>query len=79
MKNLDLRLFSELMPHQASDELSEVETSKAGRALSDIKLSLEKLFVSELDNKEVELDLNGDWLTIEMGGDILFAGGSHTL
>ena len=37
------------------------------------------MFVSELDTKDVELDLNGDWLTIEMGGDILFAGGSHTL
>ena len=72
-------LTSESMPHQASDELSEVETLKEGRALSDIKLALEKLFVSELDTKDVELDLNGDWLTIEMGGDILFAGGSHTL
>ena len=72
-------LISESMPHQASDELSEIKTLKAGRALSDIKLSLEKLFVSELEDKNVELDLDGDWLTIEMGGDILFAGASHTL
>ena len=52
---------------------------KQGRDLSEIKLSLENLFTSELDNQSVELDLNGDWLTIEMGGDILFAGASHTL
>lgn len=72
-------LLTEDMVNQASDDLSGVESEKVGRELSQIKLSLEKLFNSELENQNVELDLNGDWLTIEMGGDILFAGGSHTL
>ena len=72
-------IISEDMPQQADDELSEVETDKVGNELNDIKLSLEKLFISELERENVALDINGDWLTIEMGGDILFAGGSHTL
>tara|TARA_R110001583_G_scaffold26571_3_gene95742 strand:+ start:13270 stop:14187 length:918 start_codon:yes stop_codon:yes gene_type:complete len=72
-------ILSEDMPKQADDELSEQETDKIGNELNTIKLSLKKLFTSELDEKNVSLDLKGDWLTIEMGGDILFAGGSHTL
>jgi chemotaxis protein MotB len=72
-------IVSDDMPKQADNELSEIETDKVGNELNKIKLSLEKLFISELDEKNVALDLNGDWLTIEMGGDILFAGGSHTL
>ena len=79
VEDAGVALLSDAIPAQARDELSEVETLKAGRDLSEIKLTLENLFVSELDNQKVELDLNGDWLTIEMGGDILFAGGSHTL
>ena len=72
-------ILSENLPKQADNELSKIETDKVGNELNQIKLSLEKLFISELDDKKVALDLNGDWLTIEMGGDILFAGGSHTL
>ncbi|WP_022940732.1 OmpA/MotB family protein [Psychromonas hadalis] len=72
-------MLSEEMINQANDELSAVDTLKAGWELSDIKLALDNVFISELDKKNVELDLNGDWLTIEMGGELLFAGGSHTL
>jgi len=79
IENVGPALLSDNMPNQASNELSEIETLKAGRALSEIKLALEKQFISELDEQNIALDLNGDWLTIEMGGDILFAGGSHTL
>jgi len=64
---------------QATDELSEVAALQSGGDLSQIKLALEQLFVSELDNESIELDLNGDWLTVEMGGDILFSAESHTL
>lgn len=64
---------------QATDELSEIDTLKSGRDLKKIKFALEQLFTSELNNQRIALDLNSDWLTIEMGGDILFAGGSHTL
>jgi chemotaxis protein MotB len=79
IENSGNALLSEDMVNQASDQLSGVDTAKVGRELSQIKLSLEKLFIAELENKSVQLDLNGDWLTIEMGGDILFSGGSHTL
>ncbi|MCP4321015.1 MAG: OmpA family protein [Psychromonas sp.] len=72
-------MLSEGANNQANDELSDVDTLKAGWELSEVKLALEKLFESNLENETIQLDLNGDWLTIEMGGDILFAGGSHTL
>lgn len=72
-------MLSEGMINQANDELSDVDTLKAGWELSQLKLELEALFLSELDNDLVKLDLDGDWLTIEMGGKLLFAGGSHTL
>lgn len=67
---------------QAINELSEQYDGKKltiGIELQQLKLALEELFSSELKDKNVALDLNGDWLTIEMGGNILFAAGSHTL
>lgn len=72
-------MLSEGMINQANDELSDVDTLKAGWELSEVKLALEGLFKSELARETIQLDLKGDWLTIELGGDILFAGGSHTL
>ena len=66
-------------PEQATNELSEVGGLQSGGDLSQIKLTLEALFISELDNESIELDLDGDWLTVEVGGDILFSGESHTL
>jgi len=72
-------MLSEGLINQANDELSDVDTLKAGWELSEVKLALENLFESNLENETIQLDLNGDWLTVEMGGDILFAGGSHTL
>ena len=72
-------MLSEGMVNQANDELSDVDTLKAGWELSQLKLELETLFLSELDDDLIKLDLDGDWLTIEMGGNLLFVGGSHTL
>jgi len=66
-------------PQQATDELSETGGFQSGGDLSKIKLDLEALFISELDNEDIELKLDGDWLIIELGGDILFSGESHTL
>ncbi|AGH82035.1 OmpA family protein [Psychromonas sp. CNPT3] len=70
---------SEGMINQANDELSDVDTLKAGWELKQLKTELEVLLSSEIDEEVLKLDLDGDWLTIEMGGDLLFAGGSHTL
>ena len=67
------------MVNQANDELSEVDTLKAGWELSQLKTQLDALFLSELSDESVKLDLNGDWLTVELGGQLLFAGGSHSL
>ena len=64
---------------QADDALSEVDTLKTGKALAKLQIDLEKALAAELNEKSIGLDLNGDWLTIEMGGNLLFIGGSHTL
>lgn len=72
-------MLSDGMINQANNELSDVDTLKAGWELSELKLELETLFLSELGNELVKLDLDGDWLTIELGGQLLFSGGSHTL
>lgn len=72
-------LQSEGMINQANNELSDVDTLKAGWELNQLKLELEEVFLSELDSDLIQLDLDGDWLTIEMGGKLLFAKGSHTL
>jgi len=72
-------MLSDGMINQANNELSDVDTLKAGWELSELKLELETLFLSELNNELVKLDLDGDWLTIELGGQLLFSGGSHTL
>lgn len=67
---------------QANDELSQddgVSELKRGEDLHSIRLALQHLFASELGEASVAVDSNGDWLTIEMGGDIFFAGASHTL
>lgn len=70
---------SEGMVNQANDQLSEIDTLKAGWELSQLKTQLEALFLSELSDESVKLDLHGDWLTVELGGQLLFAGGSHSL
>jgi chemotaxis protein MotB len=72
-------ILSEGVVNQADDELSDVERLKTGQALKELQGELEKAFLSELNKDAVRLDLDGDWLTIEMGGGILFVGGSHTL
>ncbi|MEI6895878.1 MAG: flagellar motor protein MotB [Psychromonas sp.] len=83
VENVKPALKSNVMTHQATNVLSEieieVETIKEGRDLGQIKTTLEKLFLAELGKESIVLDLNGDWLTIEMGGNILYAAGSHTL
>ena len=72
-------MLSEGMVNQANDELADVDTLKAGWELKQLKLELETAFLSELGDDLFKLDLNGDWLTIEMGGELLFVGGSHSL
>ena len=64
---------------QAKDQLSNVDNLKEGGQLSELKLELENVFLSDLTNASIKLDLEGEWLTIEMEGDLLFVGGSHTL
>ncbi len=53
--------------------------AKSGGELNALKTSLEDTFSSEISNKQIKLDVDGDWLTIELGDGILFASGSHTL
>ncbi len=72
-------MLSEGLINQANDELSDVDTLKTGWELREVKQAIEGAFSAELENETIQLDLDGDWLTIDMGGDILFAGGSHTL
>ena len=50
-----------------------------GQSLITLQRSLEAEFKSELAVEQVNVDLDGDWLTIEMSGPLLFAAESHTL
>ena len=72
-------MLSDKKLKQASNELSDVDRLKAGWELSQLKFELEEVFLTELNGDLIQLDLAGDWLTIDMGGQLLFAGGSHTL
>lgn len=72
-------LLSDQGNKQAKDQLSAVDNLKKGEQLSQLQLELENALLSDLTNASIKLDLEGDWLTIEMGGDLLFVGGSHTL
>lgn len=72
-------IFSEGMSVQADDELSSVDTLKEGWDLNQLKIDLETLFLPELGNELIKLNIDGEWLTLEVGGQLLFAGGSHTL
>jgi chemotaxis protein MotB len=72
-------LLSDQGNKQAKDQLSAVDNLQEGEQLSQLQLELENALLSDLTNTSIKLDLDGDWLTIEMGGDLLFVGGSHTL
>jgi len=60
-------------------ELSVIPSSNQGESLTKLKLSLESALNVELASGTFSVDLEGDWLTIEMTGPLLFAAGSHTL
>jgi len=49
------------------------------KALSLLRLSLNSALKDELMTEGFSVDLNGEWLTINMSGPLLFAAGSHTL
>ena len=60
-------------------ELSVIPSSDEGESLAKLKLSLESALNVELSSGTFSVNLDGDWLTIEMTGPLLFAAGSHTL
>ena len=62
-----------------SEELSNVKQYYMGEPLAVLQLSLQSALQSELGDEALSIDLNGDWLTINMSGPLLFAGSSHTL
>lgn len=62
-----------------SEQLSDVSPYYTGESLVALQQSVQSSFQSELDEGVLSVDLNGDWLTIEMSGSLLFASGSHTL
>ncbi|WP_354623987.1 flagellar motor protein MotB [Psychromonas sp. MME2] len=72
-------LLSEHRYQQAENELSAVDDLKEGVELKQLKTELENLFSAELDNELLVIKDDGDWLTLEFAGQMLFAGGSHTL
>lgn len=79
IENSGPALLSQELVKQADDQLSESGRLQVGEDLGHLKIQLETQFSSELGENLINLDLNGDWLTIEMGGDLLFVGGSHSL
>ena len=62
-----------------SEKLSDPDQSYTGKSLEELQLSLESALQSELETGAFSVDLDGDWLTINMSGPLLFAGESHTL
>lgn len=63
-------------PHENESALN---IPKSGGELNALKIQLEESFESATVDEVVKLDLNGDWLTIEMNEQLLFVKGSHTL
>lgn len=61
------------------EQLSNPDQSYTGKSLEVLQLSLESALHSELESGDFSVDLDGDWLTIEMSGALLFAGESHTI
>ena len=59
--------------------MSVIPSSDEGESLAKLKLSLESALNVELSSGTFSVNLDGDWLTIEMTGPLLFAAGSHTL
>jgi len=72
-------LSSDQNHQQAKAQLSKVDSFKKGKELTRLKSDLENILVAGLANQSIKLNLEKDWLTIEMGSDLLFVGGSHTL
>ncbi|MGJ8581309.1 MAG: flagellar motor protein MotB [Psychromonas sp.] len=62
-----------------SEQLSSPAQTYTGKSLQELQLSLESALQTELETGAFSVDLNGDWLTIEMSGSLLFANASHTL
>ena len=54
-------------------------SSNEGESLTKLKLLLESTLNVELASGSLNVNLDNDWLTIEMTGSLLFAAGSHTL
>ena len=73
--NHELGYVSEL----PSEALSSVQQYHTGKSLVDLQLSLKSVLESELESGAFSVDLDGDWLTVEMEGALLFAAQSHTL
>ena len=61
------------------EQLSNPDQSYTGKSLEELQLSLESALKPELETGAFSVELDGDWLTIEMSGALLFAGESHTL
>ncbi|MDA7746364.1 OmpA family protein [Psychromonas sp.] len=62
-----------------SEQLSNLEQYYTGEPLAALQLSLHSALESDLETGAFSVDLEGDWLTIEMSGPLLFAVESHTL
>lgn len=62
-----------------SEEMSHVQQYHTGEPLAILQLALQSALASELEAGALSVDLNGDWLTIEMSGPVLFLASSHTL
>lgn len=61
------------------EELSSPQQYYTGTPLTELQLSLQSALHAESETAEFSVDLDGDWLTIEISGALLFAAESHTL
>ena len=63
----------------SGQDLSNATSEYVSEPLILLQLSLQSALEKELKQGTFSVDLDGDWLTIEMRGPLLFAAGSHTL
>jgi len=79
MNKIGPALLSDNDPGYPHDKKSLGNISKSGGELNALKTALEDTFSREISNKQMKLNIDGDWLTIKLDDGILFPSGSHTL
>lgn len=72
-------ILSDDYKNKVENKLSHVDISREGEDIHQLKEQIKALLSSEVEQNLINVEDDGDWLTVEVGGQLLFAQGSHTL